>query len=333
MPLLPSIYDLNADALGAHDFSRPLFVQASRPDHFAEVLDVVHHRLALSRRLSTVLTTAAFPARPGDAARHVVRNDARLSQDTRTLAPQLEWDDYSVIALTTTAGFGDHYGAMRHQGNLACFCHSLEPMPTILINGEGQLTTALQLFEVVERAVGEMTLTGNIQISEHETAALYRAAVARLDGQVVEVGRFSGGTAMVLAAAGRASGRPGLTSVDIERLPAADYFFALNGLTDDITLWHGDSAALGAEWPQRAADPGIAFLFIDADHSYDAVVRDLAAWTPHLIDGGTLILHDLGSPDCGVSKAVYYFIANRPEYRNLRQVGSMLFCERTRVAA
>ncbi len=37
-------------------------------------------------------------------------------------------------------------------------------------------------------------------------------------------------------------------------------------------------------------------LFIDGDHSYDAVAADLRMWLPSLKPGGTLAMHDIDSP-------------------------------------
>lgn len=36
----------------------------------------------------------------------------------------------------------------------------------------------------------------------------------------------------------------------------------------------------------------IGLLFIDAEHSYKAVKRDFAMWTPKVVEGGTVCLHD-----------------------------------------
>jgi predicted O-methyltransferase YrrM len=38
-------------------------------------------------------------------------------------------------------------------------------------------------------------------------------------------------------------------------------------------------------------------LFIDGDHSYEAVVTDLRLWLPSLQPGGILAMHDIDSPD------------------------------------
>ena len=38
-------------------------------------------------------------------------------------------------------------------------------------------------------------------------------------------------------------------------------------------------------------------IFIDGDHSYEAVRADLAAWEPKLVPGGILAGHDFGNND------------------------------------
>jgi predicted O-methyltransferase YrrM len=54
-----------------------------------------------------------------------------------------------------------------------------------------------------------------------------------------------------------------------------------------ITTHRGESATLAGQVPD-----GLDFLFIDADHSYQAAKADLAAFAPKLKRGGILLLHD-----------------------------------------
>jgi predicted O-methyltransferase YrrM len=51
----------------------------------------------------------------------------------------------------------------------------------------------------------------------------------------------------------------------------------------------------------------IDLLFVDADHSYDAVAADLRAYLPKLRNGGLLILHDYGWA-AGVQRAVHEIV-------------------------
>lgn len=48
---------------------------------------------------------------------------------------------------------------------------------------------------------------------------------------------------------------------------------------------------LAAAWWSQPLD----YLYIDADHSYDAVRADLAAWVPHVKPGGLILGDDYGS--------------------------------------
>ena len=72
-----------------------------------------------------------------------------------------------------------------------------------------------------------------------------------------------------------------------------------------------DSAAAIAALPDRSVD----VFYLDADHTYDAVRRDLAAALPKLRDGGWMILNDytpcsIGYPDqpYGVIQACHEFM-------------------------
>lgn len=55
----------------------------------------------------------------------------------------------------------------------------------------------------------------------------------------------------------------------------------------------------------RYADASIDFLFIDADHSYPAIARDIDAWLPKVKPGGMISGHDYKAwRDFGVIQAV-----------------------------
>lgn len=327
MTFPPSIYDLTLERFDEWDFSRPLFVQANRSPRFSELVDVFHGRLGLDPACSTVLTSATHPQRPWSAAQHLRNPEPRLSAATAAFLSGARTDPFSVVVTTTMAPIGDFYPSMRHHSNVACFCHAMEPVPSMVVNDVGQFAAARDFFLIGEHAAGSSTFVANLLVTPAEAEALFTSARTRPEGLVVEIGRFSGGTAVLLALAARASERPGVVSVDIERLPAAEYFCRVNGVDRDVQLLDGDSQVVASQWANRH-DPGIATLFIDADHSYDAAVRDIATWTPYVVEGGTVALHDAAGRDCGVGKAIYHHLVGHPDFTNFRRVDTMVLCER-----
>ena len=65
------------------------------------------------------------------------------------------------------------------------------------------------------------------------------------------------------------------------------------------------------------ADESLDFVFIDSDHSYEAVYQDIRDWAPKVRKGGIVSGHDYyqgKSGRMGVVKAVDEFIAENPQY-------------------
>lgn len=59
-----------------------------------------------------------------------------------------------------------------------------------------------------------------------------------------------------------------------------------------------------AESARHFADGSVDFVFIDADHTYEAVKLDLAAWLPKVKPGGIIAGHDYNYPHTGCVRAV-----------------------------
>ncbi len=74
---------------------------------------------------------------------------------------------------------------------------------------------------------------------------------------------------------------------------------------DRIEILVGESS----EVSKRFMDGQLDFVFIDADHSYDGVMKDLKSWVNTVKIGGWLCGHDWDHPDQGeVKRAVLDFI-------------------------
>lgn len=72
-----------------------------------------------------------------------------------------------------------------------------------------------------------------------------------------------------------------------------------NEVRDMIT----DVKGLSWEMANNFEDNSIDFVFVDAGHEYESVVKDINAWLPKIKKGGIISGHDYFNP-CGVKQAV-----------------------------
>ncbi len=133
--------------------------------------------------------------------------------------------------------------------------------------------------------------------------------------QFVEVGSYLGASACFVAAGLQRAGGGGLlTCVDTWRNDAMS-----EGPRDtwkefqaNVGPWAGFIRAVRATSAEAAAAfvGPVDFLFVDADHAYEAVRADIEAWFPRLSPGATVAFHDvLYFP--GVRRAVDELVAPR----------------------
>jgi predicted O-methyltransferase YrrM len=75
----------------------------------------------------------------------------------------------------------------------------------------------------------------------------------------------------------------------------------------------------------------IDLLFLDGDHSYDAVRRDVSDWAPKVRPGGWLAMHDVVHPvHRGPRRVVDELLANDPQWADQRYVDSMFIAQKRR---
>ena len=114
------------------------------------------------------------------------------------------------------------------------------------------------------------------------------------DGDLfVEVGAHKGRSAAYLLEQIAASGK----AIDVEAIERDPAIFAelvenLRGARG-LLLRNIASLDAAADFP----DGSLAFVFIDADHSYAAVCADISAWLPKVKPGGVLAGHDYSATD------------------------------------
>jgi predicted O-methyltransferase YrrM len=136
-------------------------------------------------------------------------------------------------------------------------------------------------------------------LSDEQGCALFRAAAATTGkGHIVEIGSWKGRSTTWLAAGGRLAGTK-VFAVDPhvgshEDSSAATLAEFRNNLARVGIADHVEPLVMTSSEAARVVEGGVELLFIDGDHSYDAVRRDADVWLPRLVEGGVVMFHDVG---------------------------------------
>jgi MMP 1-O-methyltransferase len=172
-------------------------------------------------------------------------------------------------------------------------------------------------------------------LSDAQGRALFDAASGATGrGVIVEIGSWKGRSTTWLASGARLAGLR-VYAIDPHRGsredPAADTLnefldnLARSGLADVVEPMVMTSEEAAA----RIAGP-IELLFIDGDHSYEAVRRDAELWLPRVMDGGTVMFHDVATAAyTGPRRIVRRMVCRAPHFHGIARVGSMLVARRT----
>ncbi|GMU36366.1 MAG: class I SAM-dependent methyltransferase [Planctomycetia bacterium] len=148
------------------------------------------------------------------------------------------------------------------------------------------------------------------------------------DGDVVELGSWTGLTTCYLATACASRGRghvyavdtfagtkEGGTSYDAVARHGGTTWPAFRRRMREADLEGRVTALVGDTVEQAKAYPGnpIRVLLIDADHSFEGVRRDFEAWWPHVAPGGLIVFHDYAMPEAGVRRYVDEIVTRRDD--------------------
>jgi predicted O-methyltransferase YrrM len=164
-----------------------------------------------------------------------------------------------------------------------------------------------------------------------ELFAMYQLACdCAADGDFVELGAWKGLTTCYLAAACRVRGRGHVFAVDTfagTRENNTQYAGIAKSGGSTLDEFHRRICKAGHENLVTACvgyttdvvhqhrDRPIAFLLIDADHSYEGAKADFDSWFPVVVPGGTIVFHDYAMPDAGVRDFVDREVATRSDVR------------------
>jgi MMP 1-O-methyltransferase len=153
---------------------------------------------------------------------------------------------------------------------------------------------------------------------------IYDNAVARFDnGVFVELGAWKGKSTAYMGKILKENGRTGIKFYSIDNFEASESApFMLKMLEEMKTPlfkeYHNNLIACGvaefvnpivsdsASASENFNDGAVSFCFIDADHAYEPVKKDLESWYPKMINGGLFAGHDYTNAK-GVKKAVDEF--------------------------
>jgi predicted O-methyltransferase YrrM len=180
-----------------------------------------------------------------------------------------------------------------------------------------------------------------------EGLALYDAAAATtVDGPFLEIGSYCGKSAIYLGGAAREC-KTVLFSVDhhrgseenqpgweyhepdlvdpavglIDTLPIFRRTIHDAGLEDVVIATVADSPTLARHW-----STSLAVLFIDGGHGREPAHRDYELWTPHVVPGGQLLIHDVfPDPNDGGRPPyeIYLRALESGRFAEVRAVGSL----------
>lgn len=148
-------------------------------------------------------------------------------------------------------------------------------------------------------------IEGHLSDAEMEFLAV-NAAVPTAEGCVLEIGSFKGKSTVILAKAASLASENSVVAVDPlthDSLEAHD----IHGTADADVFQHDFFTNLETygvkdrvQFHQQFSydmvetfDGTIRFLWVDGDHSYEGVKRDIALFTPFLADGAIVAMHDV----------------------------------------
>lgn len=136
-----------------------------------------------------------------------------------------------------------------------------------------------------------------------ERLTLFALICGLRPARYLEIGSFKGGSALIVAAAMKASGNPGhMYCVEPDPHIAPEHWALV---ADRAVLIEGFSPAALLE-AYKCADAPFDFVFIDGDHTAEGVYRDATGVFPYLANGAHLLFHDSHFPDVAEGLGQFY---------------------------
>ena len=156
-----------------------------------------------------------------------------------------------------------------------------------------------------------MSVEGAIDRDEGEL--LYQLAAEIAEGCIVEIGSYRGRSTVALALGSQVGHNPPVYAID----PHEQYVGVLGGNfgPEDRLAFYRNMLKTGCVRSVRLINLGsdevalawsrpIGLLWIDGDHSYEAVKTDFENFSKHVITGGYIAFHDSLDTDLGPARVI-----------------------------
>jgi len=145
------------------------------------------------------------------------------------------------------------------------------------------------------------SLSGHLR--KREVQFLATLPFLALEGEILEIGSFKGKSTIILAKAARAAGHGKIHACDPlslscstdptdavkEELPKIFYTnLQTHGVQDQVEFFQMRSDELAGIWNKP-----LKILWIDGDHTYDGVMKDMMLFEKHLKPGAIVCFHDV----------------------------------------
>lgn len=148
------------------------------------------------------------------------------------------------------------------------------------------------------------------------------------EGAIVEIGGFTGKSAVAMALGSKWALREKIISIDPHYRGTKDVFIEnirRKGVADYI-----EPVFAASEDARKGFKKNIRLLFVDGNHDYEFVKKDILLWKDLVIDGGIIVFHDINWET--VAKALDEFVMRSPEFVAEETVGCSLIVSKGRSA-
>jgi len=170
-------------------------------------------------------------------------------------------------------------------------------------------------------------------LSYHEGLYLYALAAAGPGkGEIVEIGSWKGKSTVILAQGSKRGNREKVHAIDPHQGGSDQEAYGYKNVNSEMEFWSNLEReqvtdyviplVMKSEEAVTGWSKPIRLLWIDGDHSYEAIKKDFLLWEPFVVPGGIIALHDTYAWE-GPKKVVEEIILPSPRFMVIGLVDSI----------